>query len=216
MSQKNNVRGNKKFDDHLIMVNFIYRPISRPISRKVNITPNIITSASLIFATVGCYLIYVDLFFLACIFIFLWQLFDHIDGDIAHIWNRKSKAGDYYDTVVCYYAVVALSTTASLYSNSVIGYFIGLTYLFSRLCYHKYNSYDRVIHLSAQTHFKPFLIRAVAQVRRELLSPSGFLPFLIILELLLSESVTIIGTFLILDHCLSVIFFIWKARQLDE
>ena len=215
MSAETNFRDDKSFDDDLYMVKYLYRPLSQSVSKHLDLNPNIITGISFLSVTVGCFCLLQDRLILSVTFIFLWQLLDHIDGDVAHLWNRKSKLGDYYDTITCYSAVMLLGITLSIHLNEAIGFIFAITYLLSRLLYQKLKNYHISVTPSEQTNFKKGHLRLIAQVRREITSPSGFLPFLILLEVALLDQFLIFGFLMIADHSISILYLIKKAQQLD-
>ena len=209
-------RQDKAFDDDLIVVKFVYRPISCRVAQGLNISPNLITLISALCVTFGCLSIFFEQFFVGTLLIFLWQLLDHIDGDVAHQWDRKSNAGDFFDTITCYYAVSLMFIVASVTTGSVIGYFVTITYIFSRLTYQKYKSYKQSISTSVQTDFRLPALKLISQVRRELISPSGFMPFLLIFDLIFNSKIMIVGTIMIIDHILSAAYLVFSAKRLDE
>ena len=216
MPEKSLNRTDKAFDDDLIVVKYVYRPLSCRVARGLNISPNLITLISALCVTIGCFSIYIEQFFVGTLFIFLWQLLDHIDGDVAHQWNRKSNAGDFFDTITCYYAVSLMFIIASVITGSVIGYFVTITYIYSRLIYQKYKNYKQSISTSVQTNFRFPALKLISQVRRELISPSGFMPFLLIFDLIFNNNIMLVGTIMIIDHILSVAYLVFSAKKLDE
>jgi phosphatidylglycerophosphate synthase len=67
------------------------------IYRKLNMTPNDLTSISLIFGLLTIYSFYQQYFILASILYFISYSYDAFDGNYARKYNMVSKFGDYYD-----------------------------------------------------------------------------------------------------------------------
>ena len=67
---------------------------------KINITPNALTIAGILFIAVGSYFLYRENFILAGIFILVGNLCDALDGSLARKHNQTSKFGAFLDSVV--------------------------------------------------------------------------------------------------------------------
>lgn len=70
-----------------------------PIFYMLNITPNMITTMSLIITLIGVHFINEQQFFKASILIFIGYIFDCWDGYYARTYNMTTKYGDIYDHV---------------------------------------------------------------------------------------------------------------------
>jgi phosphatidylglycerophosphate synthase len=64
---------------------------------KLGLTPNMITTISIIFGILAAYLIMQDNFFLAGLCILIAYYLDCVDGKLARKYNMITKFGDYYD-----------------------------------------------------------------------------------------------------------------------
>lgn len=67
------------------------------IFHKLGMTPNILTTISIIFGFLAAYQILKDRLWLACIFWIIAYYFDCADGKFARKYNMVSKFGDLYD-----------------------------------------------------------------------------------------------------------------------
>lgn len=79
--------------------NFLYSICDKisPSLVKLGITPNIVTTFSLISGILSVYLIYKNNYILGALFCFISYFFDCLDGFIARRYNMKSEFGYYYD-----------------------------------------------------------------------------------------------------------------------
>jgi len=75
---------------------YLVQPIST-ICKKLNITPNMITSISIVFGILAIYFLYKNKFLQFTIMFCLYYLLDIVDGYHARKYNMCSKLGDYYD-----------------------------------------------------------------------------------------------------------------------
>ena len=66
---------------------------------KLGITPNIITTLSLICGLSAAALLYNKYYYSACILWIVSYYLDNLDGYIARKYNQTSKIGDYYDHI---------------------------------------------------------------------------------------------------------------------
>ena len=92
---------------------YIGRPISYALTVPLlytNITPNMVTIISIVFAFAGFFLLSLGqttgMRLLGLLCIFLWNMGDGIDGNIARYKNIKSANGDLLDTLGGYLAMV--------------------------------------------------------------------------------------------------------------
>lgn len=65
--------------------------------KNIGLTPNILTTLSLIFGILSGYLLYKGYSFLSMIFWFIAYYYDCCDGYFARKYNMESKFGDFYD-----------------------------------------------------------------------------------------------------------------------
>lgn len=81
--------------------NFLYDTsnIINPYLNKINITPNIITTFSLLFTLMSVNYLYNSEKYLAAFFWFLGYYFDCLDGGMARMYNMETKFGDWYDHI---------------------------------------------------------------------------------------------------------------------
>ena len=63
------------------------------------ITPNIITTISIILAIIAIYCIYIKYYKIGAILLFISYFFDCLDGNFARRFNMISTFGDYYDHI---------------------------------------------------------------------------------------------------------------------
>ena len=70
-----------------------------PIFRKLNFTPNILTTISLILILISTYYFKNSLYIISSITYFLSYCFDVMDGNYARTYNMVSKFGDHYDHI---------------------------------------------------------------------------------------------------------------------
>ena len=78
---------------------------------KMGITPNMLTTVSVIFSLLAIYFVFKKRFKLAAIAILLNYCFDSFDGNMARSFKMESKFGDYYDHVsdVIFYAGLSVA-----------------------------------------------------------------------------------------------------------
>ena len=95
------------------MVNKIKRELINPIDNilndlvdtqletyhKLKLTPNDLTTISLLFALTGIYLFYKDYYVLGAILFFIAYYFDCADGKYARKYNMTTKYGSLYDSL---------------------------------------------------------------------------------------------------------------------
>ncbi len=94
---------------------------------KINITPNTLTVAGILFIAIGSYFLYKENFILAGIFILIGNLCDALDGSLARKHNQTSKFGAFLDSVVDRISdFLPLIAIAYLFKNNEILFFISL------------------------------------------------------------------------------------------
>ncbi len=114
-----------------ILVEFV-----APYFHKFGITPNGITTMSVICGFSSAYFIYTHYFLLAAVLCSAAYFFDCLDGYVARTYNMVTKFGDYYDHVtdvlkyIAYLiALIIVNSKLFLYFVPIIIYFIFLTFL---------------------------------------------------------------------------------------
>lgn len=77
----------------------LYNQVDRDLEfyKKIGLTPNGLTTISLILALTGIYNFYKDEYFLGALFFFIGYYFDCADGKMARKYKMFSKYGDLYD-----------------------------------------------------------------------------------------------------------------------
>ncbi len=93
-------KGNKPQGE--IINNILYRPLSYPVvllSAKFKLTPNFITSISLLSAIISAIFFGLGNVYLGALFFFLRHYFDCVDGALARMTNNFSKFGAMFDAV---------------------------------------------------------------------------------------------------------------------
>jgi len=68
-----------------------------PFHKQINMTPNILTTISLILGIMSAIFIYYDYYKTAAILYFLSYFYDCMDGFYARKYNMTTQFGDYYD-----------------------------------------------------------------------------------------------------------------------
>jgi len=99
---KDSKDGNKLpeyYDDPLDLFYKKYIKIINPYFYKLGFTPNFITTLSLFFGLLTCYLYYKQYYILSGLSFIISYFFDVMDGYYARIYNMKSKFGSYYDVI---------------------------------------------------------------------------------------------------------------------
>jgi phosphatidylglycerophosphate synthase len=76
---------------------------------KLNFTPNIITTLSLVITLIGIWCIYNTHYRIGAILIFIGYFFDCADGNYARKYNMVSKFGDYYDHISDIFKIILLA-----------------------------------------------------------------------------------------------------------
>lgn len=70
-----------------------------PYLKKLNFTPNIITTISLVVTLIGIYYIYKGKYKIGSILYFIGYFFDCMDGNYARMYNMVTSFGDLYDHI---------------------------------------------------------------------------------------------------------------------
>lgn len=85
-----------------MITNIVYRRFSRPIARflaRYNVNPNSVTYFAFAIGILSGYLIAVGKIYLGVLVLFISQIFDCVDGDLARLTNRVTRYGAYIDRV---------------------------------------------------------------------------------------------------------------------
>jgi phosphatidylglycerophosphate synthase len=145
------------YDDPVDIFYKKYIDIINPHFKEAGITPNMITTISLVFGLLACYLYYKSYYVSAGLSYIVSYFFDTMDGYFARIYDMGSVFGSYYDSVSD--NVVALLLVILFYKNQKISAGVKLTiilvlaiYVFGTVyhmsCQEKYVKKTNEIHLS--------------------------------------------------------------------
>ena len=85
---------NDNFIDNILID--ICKSVS-PFVHRLGLTPNMITTISLLFGLATARLLYLHWYYLACLFWTVSYFFDCLDGHVARKYNQVTVFGDYYD-----------------------------------------------------------------------------------------------------------------------
>ena len=95
-------KGKKIEDEYENPIDIILIKISyelSPLFFKLKLTPNMITTLSLLFTLIGINYIYNGSYKIGSIFYFIGYFFDCMDGNYARRYQMVSEFGDYYDHI---------------------------------------------------------------------------------------------------------------------
>jgi len=121
---------------------------------KLNFTPNMITTLSLISTLIGIKYIYEGHYKIGAILYNIGYFFDCMDGNYARTYNMTSDFGDYYDHIgdtikiifllICLYLLKIKKSTKVLFI--IISYILGILSLIHLGCQEKIkNNYDKSV-----------------------------------------------------------------------
>jgi len=85
-----------------VLTEYVYRKVSRPIAKelaKFNVNPNSITIVSTVIGIASGFVIAMGKVVEGVILIFISQILDCVDGDLARSTNRVTRVGAYLDRV---------------------------------------------------------------------------------------------------------------------
>lgn len=111
-----------------ILTNLVYRRISVPLARKLSktrISPNFVTMVAFIVGLSSAIAVFYNLI-LSVVLIFISQILDCLDGDLARISGKTSAKGAYLDRLLDRFVDFALIFSISAYSNLWIEGFFAL------------------------------------------------------------------------------------------
>jgi phosphatidylglycerophosphate synthase len=106
------------YDDPVDIFYKKYIDVLNPHFKEAGITPNMITTISLVFGLLACYLYYKSYYVSAGLSYIVSYFFDTMDGYFARIYDMGSVFGSYYDSISD--NVVALLLLILFYNNSKI------------------------------------------------------------------------------------------------
>lgn len=106
------------YDDPIDLFYKKYIDIINPHFKDAGMTPNMITSISLAFGILACYLYYKSCYISAALAYIVSYFFDTMDGYFARIYDMGSVFGSYYDSISD--NAVALLLLFLLYKNPSI------------------------------------------------------------------------------------------------
>ena len=111
---------------------------------------------SLIFGLLGSVLFFIggyELQIIASIFILIWLILDHVDGNLARYYKTQSLFGDFLDSLVCYivFALIPICIAHSVTNDNhvlaigelyILGWMFSIGFILSRLIYQKFKQID--------------------------------------------------------------------------
>lgn len=211
---------------------YIGRPISYIFTIPflyTNISPNIITVMSIIFAFVGfgflSFGLSVKYQLIGVLFIFMWNIGDGIDGNIARYKNLKSSTGDTLDTLGGYLAMSLIvlgvgnaafnSSTVIIISKSFPMIIAGLSAIFTlipRLLMHRKlalnnNGNKNVSSLKDKEHYSVLKVIAL-----NICDPAGFQEVIMFIAILCGGTLY----FTIFYFIMNFIMMLYSLRQLCD
>jgi len=81
----------------------VYRKFSKPVARflaKLGVEPNLVTLVATILGVFSGFLIVLEEIYLAVLMVFVSQILDCVDGDLARILGKVSRKGAFLDRVL--------------------------------------------------------------------------------------------------------------------
>jgi phosphatidylglycerophosphate synthase len=150
MNNNNQKSGNKlpsHYDDPVDIFYKKYIDVINPYFKDAGMTPNMITTISLLFGLLTCYLYYKSHYVLAGLSYVVSYFFDVMDGHFARIYDMGSVFGSYYDSIsdnaiallllILFYTNKNISFVSKMVIFSIVAiYGIGTAYHMS--CQEKY------------------------------------------------------------------------------
>lgn len=105
--------------------------------KKLNLTPNDLTTISLVFGILSYFFLIKNYRIMAVIFFLIAYYFDCADGYYARAYNMESTVGDYYDHFSDYFKyVLILWALYTLSSEKYVGYYMFIMIMTSLLMVH--------------------------------------------------------------------------------
>ncbi len=96
-----------------MITNLVYRKFSRPIARflmRFNVSPNAITYLSFFIGILSAFLIATGRIYEGIVLLFISQIFDCVDGDLARMSGKVTRYGAFIDRVFDRFVDAALIT----------------------------------------------------------------------------------------------------------
>ncbi len=216
----------KRDEDKFAFVStYLSRPISIFITKpllKTDIRATSVTKLSVFFLLVAFFLLVlgdsITIHLAGWIFLFLWAILDHVDGNIARIKNDCSLLGDLWDTmggylamIVMYFAAGILAFRGHITTNFfdlpiylILGGATSLFSIFPRLMMHKKKSSVKEAKIVNElTDKKNFNLPKIFVLN--LLAPTDGLLFIFLISLLLNLFDYFFGLYFILNLLVMII-----------
>lgn len=131
MKQKYDFKKLKKEGDEVwaaILRKGIANPISKVLIKYTDVRPNHVTALSFIFLVIGAVFlvfgVYTNLI-IGAIFVFLYAVFDCVDGNIARVKGMCSKSGEWLEGITSFISVPLLAFSLALGINTRTGFILG-------------------------------------------------------------------------------------------
>jgi phosphatidylserine synthase len=234
-SQIKDQYGDKKIEDsNEYFAYYVIRPVSFWIATLfviLKVSANSVTWLSLIFGLFGFILFFIGGYafqVIASIFILIWLILDHVDGNMARYYKSQSSFGDFLDSFVCYivFALIPIAIAHSIANDDrilhvanlyILGWMFSLGFTLSRLIYQKFKQIENTTYKNVLSGSENnFAFHGLFKIVNNLFNPSGLLvPVLVVctffrhLELFLV--IYGVGYAFILIYSSAV--FIMKARN---
>lgn len=137
-----------------------------PLFHKIPfMSPNIITTMSLVSTLIGCWYLSLEQYRLGAILIFVGYFFDCMDGNYARTYNMVSTYGDLYDHIsdVCKHIIISVVIYRLSLSTQTFQFFCIMTILFTIMiiihagCQEQYK-YDKYTETTVLSYAKPFCL----------------------------------------------------------
>ena len=135
------------YDDPVDIFYKKYIDIINPHFKEAGMTPNMITTISLVFGLLACYLYYKSYYISAALSYIVSYFFDTMDGYFARIYDMGSVFGSYYDSVSD--NVVVLILLILFYKTPKISVHVKLTIILVLALY----GFGTVYHMSCQEKY---------------------------------------------------------------
>lgn len=157
-----------KFENPIDILLIKISGMLNPLFYKLNFTPNMITTLSLLLSVYGIYMIYIGSYRVGAILYFIGYLFDCMDGNYARKYNMTSEFGDYYDHISDMTKIFLLALCIYLIkikSKTKIFFFLFTTIMFLLT----------LSHLGCQEHIKNKNDKSVLELFKVLCKNSNYI-----------------------------------------
>lgn len=131
MKQKYDLKKLEKEGDEIwmaILRKSVASPISKALIQHTDVKPNHITVLGFIFLIIGSIFFvfggYINLI-IGAVFVFLYAIFDVVDGSIARVKGLCSKSGEWLDGITGFISVPLLAFSLALGINTTLGFLLG-------------------------------------------------------------------------------------------